>query len=148
MELLRRFHQKKTESREDPFLVLERMRQFFNKTKCDLEAVARPAPRQVVVVRRDLDLARPVSLAIGALILALGIAVGRWSKDRTVDSAAVENHSVQMAPAKLEPEAIMPAPSLPAVDSVASYIAGRHSSSSDTLFQKVNDLLERVKRGE
>ena len=104
------------------------------------------------VVRRDLDLARPANLAAGALILALGIAIGHWCPVDGSDSAPVghRDSAVSVVPAvvsKTEPRTV-PAPTAVAVDADQNGSHTGKSSSSDTLFQKVNDLLERVKRGE
>lgn len=96
-----------------------------------------------VVIRRDLNLAKPACLLGGFLILALGVGLGRWFKDPVADSRTTNKLAPIVQTEESKP-AIVPAIKL---EPSANIFPIQHNSS-DTLLLKVNDLLERVKRGE
>lgn len=141
---------RRRQNQDNPLQFLDRTAVFFEEAKRELTAGSKPATRQVLVVRRELDMAKPMILVSGLAILMLGIGIGWWFKDSATDS---ELTSVPMTQAKLRPlESEPDADKLETLadDSAAAAGGGpiQHSSSQDTLSQKVNDLLERVKRGE
>lgn len=112
---------------------------------------------QVTVVRRELNLPKPINLLVGLLILALGFGIGHWSKSQDYNRGyldqLVPNESGGMmliTPGAMEKAetAVVPALSAPVVSPTAVKDRASEHSSQDTLLQKVRDLLERVKRGE
>lgn len=127
----------------DPFIFLARLEQFFEESKRDLEIAIKPVPSHVVVVRRDLNLAKPVNLLAGVLILALGVGLGRWFKDPVMDPETAGSSAPMVQAAELKPDTVLVINPEPP----ASSFPTQHSSS-DTLLLEVRKLLERVKRGE
>ncbi|MFY9493299.1 MAG: hypothetical protein WAP55_02385 [Minisyncoccia bacterium] len=145
MELLNRL--RRSRPRGDPLPVLEALEIFFEESKRDLEAIAEPSPRRVLVVRRDLDLARPANLVAGALILALGIAIGYWS--RNIDSTPI----AELAAPPLQSITVSePKTQIPSVQARPAAVQNNNrspeSSPPDTLLRGVRELLEKIKRGE
>lgn len=108
-----------------------------------------------VVVRRELNLAKPMMLLAGFMILALGVGLGWWLKNPAADSKSV-GHYLPVAQAKLRPpesgsDAVLPViKPEPAADNSVAPTGGRQiqPSSSDTLLRGVRELLEKIKRGE
>ena len=100
-----------------------------------------------VVVRRELNLAKPMMLLAGFLVLALGIAIGYWSQN--IDSTPIAELSAPPVPPPVVLEARPQVPSVPARPvAVQNNNRSPESSPPDTLLRGVRELLEKIKRGE
>lgn len=132
------WRRKKEAGHDDP---LGPLIKFYEESKKEIAQSPKRTSAQIVVIRRDVDLTRPLYLAIGILILFVGVGLGWWARGTDVDRSVSSKTETEMtSQTKTETSVEKPRPVLKSsrADSI------RHSS--DSLRQKTRELLERIKK--